>query len=286
MKNVKHVSGKTVSDLLEQISKYRDGLLILLSCTYILGYVVWSLHAMVNHLGLLPAIDAQYFLAGIVPGVVIYLTYLFLTHSRSVSAVLLKLLRPRRNGLRRYTLPFLIFVEVALLIAQAFSLDWSRALDWSYRPLWKEHRITLVLLWLGCPLVFLLLHTAPTQRLTSIGTRRSLDVRRISSSVNGVFFSLSLILFYIFWAYPTLPQELGGVKPRCAFIDVDATKVSEQTRSAIFEPTNDRTGVLSSVKLTVLYTGSEFLLVKPELNQGAPTYELKRGELTVIRWCD
>lgn len=278
MRRVKHPPRKTGNSLLEQIGKKRDGLLILISCIYILGYIVWSLHAMVNHFGLLPAIDAQYFLAGMIPGIIAYLAYLFLAHSRSVSAALLKLLRPRRSGVRQYTVLFIGVLLITWIIIIFLTWDWSRPF-WSFQPIWKQKRITIILSWMLIPVLYLFFHSSER-----VAGRKF--IHKMSAWYFSIIVSLYLTAMYIFWIYPILPQELGGVKPRCAFIDEEATKVSEQTLRAIFDLTNKPTGVLRSVKLRVLYTGGEYLLVKPDGNQETTTYELKRGELTAITWCD
>src|SRR4051812_14103708 len=63
-------------ELMKRVGTLRDGLLVLSGILYFLGYATWSLNAWRNKLGLLPAIESQYFIAGIVPALVIFVTYL------------------------------------------------------------------------------------------------------------------------------------------------------------------------------------------------------------------
>ena len=49
---------------LGELGGSRDGILLLAGALYALGYVVWSVHAWREGLGLLPAPELQYLLAG------------------------------------------------------------------------------------------------------------------------------------------------------------------------------------------------------------------------------
>jgi hypothetical protein len=53
--------------LLSNASKLRDLALAGAAGTYAVGFIIWSIHASVNDLGLLPALDSQYIIAGLAP---------------------------------------------------------------------------------------------------------------------------------------------------------------------------------------------------------------------------
>lgn len=61
---------------MKQIGGLRDGFLVIASVLYILGYIIWSVSAFQSDLGLLPAIESQYFIAGIVPTLILWLVYI------------------------------------------------------------------------------------------------------------------------------------------------------------------------------------------------------------------
>ena len=57
-----------MADILERtksVGAYRDAALVLISVDYLLGYFSWSFYAAQNDLGLLPALDTQYLVAGV-----------------------------------------------------------------------------------------------------------------------------------------------------------------------------------------------------------------------------
>ncbi len=54
---------------LNRFKNYRDGLMVAIGVSYIVGYGVWPLYAVWHHLGLFPALQAQSFIHGIVPAV-------------------------------------------------------------------------------------------------------------------------------------------------------------------------------------------------------------------------
>lgn len=51
-------------------------LLVVAGMTYVLGYVTWQFHAFINGLGMLPVLEAQYFLAGFIPMIIVVLVYI------------------------------------------------------------------------------------------------------------------------------------------------------------------------------------------------------------------
>ena len=64
-----------VGRYLKSMADARDRLLVIATMLYITGYVVWAFNAWRNKLGLLPALDPQYFVAGFVPLTIISLAY-------------------------------------------------------------------------------------------------------------------------------------------------------------------------------------------------------------------
>jgi len=52
------------ADRVERVGELRDGFLVAGGAVYVLGYLVWSVHAWQEGLGLLPALELQYLLAG------------------------------------------------------------------------------------------------------------------------------------------------------------------------------------------------------------------------------
>src|SRR5262249_33827570 len=66
MKDIKY-SWEVVKNLADRKAQ----LLTAVTVVYVLGYFVWSLNAYRNGLGILPALDLQYFVAGVFPTLVL-----------------------------------------------------------------------------------------------------------------------------------------------------------------------------------------------------------------------
>ncbi len=106
-----------------------------------------------------------------------------------------------------------------------------------------------------------------------------------------LFLPLLGLLYYALEVYPNWPQELGGVQPRYAYVDISTETLSEETRAMLLpEQAADVTqGTIRSHRLTVLFSNDIYLLVKPprqEQRRDARVYELKKGKLKAITWCD
>ena len=101
-------------------------------------------------------------------------------------------------------------------------------------------------------------------------------------------------------AYPYLPQELGGVRARCAFMDTERLKLSDEVQMAVLSPdVRTITGppVVTTRQLDILYSGSDFWLVTPRRAQDSRgtaatsgpaeprVYEIRKGVVQTVRWC-
>lgn len=319
----------------DRIKKFRDLVIILGAVLYGAGLLVWSVNAWMNNLGFLPALDFQYFVAGVVPVGIVGGAYL----------------------LSRLILPF-------------FDVQWPNKTGPDAKGWWRLGRWCAILLWV---VAFggLFFFTSPTgafglAQLFLVGILLSPDIRTghpterpfglrgvlllitsllllclawieadrldeiilgyvgdlegailpyvigacyaavlftprdIQSKMFGpvkvayIWLVLGLacllgIVIYIETFYPHLPQELGGVRPRYAFVDIDPAALSRQTREALLPDSvaDSTTGVVRSDKLAVYYNGNSILMVRPatdSVGAAMPVFELKRGDLKSITW--
>jgi hypothetical protein len=95
-------------------------------------------------------------------------------------------------------------------------------------------------------------------------------------------------------AFPNIPHSLGGAKPRCAYLDVDISKISADSRSVLFSVGEDTSTIRRSDAVDVYYAGDNWLLVKkaPAMEwvffgtaEAQPTYEIDRDAINTIIWC-
>src|SRR5205814_484583 len=76
---------KPNGDRLKQLVGLRDVFLFLGGASYVLGYIVWCLHAWQENLGLLPALQFQYIFAGLAPLVLGGLIVMLVTFVRDIT---------------------------------------------------------------------------------------------------------------------------------------------------------------------------------------------------------
>jgi hypothetical protein len=104
------------------------------------------------------------------------------------------------------------------------------------------------------------------------------------------------LYFYVGLIYSKLPQSLGGVRPRCAFLDIqkeglsddtlrgilpEATQTPIPTPSPMASPDSGQ-GIVRSQKVDVLFSGSDYILIRTE----SGVYEIKRDLIHAVRSCE
>jgi hypothetical protein len=288
---------------LKHVGKSRDGILVVGGALYILGYIVWSINAYIQKLGLLPAFESQYFIAGIVPFLIIVVLYFLIRHNWTSKLRLLgwlkiggtfgwwenflKLLPSiffvvsiflSQTGLTKYlagrtslVLKILVLIAGLLVLLAIFSIDFGRDLE--------------------------------KLRTGSAGTNWKDKILLTVRSIIIVVAGAAVIIFYVLLVYSRLPQSLGGVRPRCAYLDVQSKGVSNNTLKAIL-PTSVSTAmniptvavpnstpvgtagaeseIIRSDKLEVLFFGSDYVIVRVHQD----VYEIKKDVIHALRSCD
>jgi hypothetical protein len=245
--------------LLSNASQLRDLALFTVAATYTLAFIIWSVHTLRNDLGLLPAIDLQYIIAGLGPltllGVVMALMY-FVARTLSRNTLV--------AGWLRNFIYFCMLLFNAILFYALYNIF---VLD-----VWPN-LVPLVLA------VLIISSSALTYMLTYTG-----NVGIITGTGYLTFFTIILIIsYYTLEIYPIIPQAFGGAKPRCAQLDVDMSKISTDFRSALFSADVDTSTIRRSDAVDVYYVGDNWILVKRA--PSTETYEIDRDVITSITWC-
>ena len=121
----------------------------------------------------------------------------------------------------------------------------------------------------------------------------AVSLRKFAGAYYMVFLALFLMsagLIFAIMLYLLMPQELGGVRPRCAYLDIETRQISKAIRAALLTGEKEPfIRVERFVRLDVLFPGSDFLLVRPHLAQNEPiprVYEISRKWVPAITWCD
>lgn len=345
-----------VADGLSGIGAVRDGLLVSATVLYVVGYAVWSYNAWQNKLGLLPALDPQYFIAGVVPIVVVASGYVIVRSLQRFFIFWPQFVGEDCSGGRRllrrvllwsFCATFIVLLlgpiggGAALLAAFAglalarrlfpdvheslrrFSLSdaydsmldvvWRLRRHASGRPLpeptptdnalvvalifavggmlWAFHSLEARVFSGGAELA----HRVTAYALAAFVTFLPPIKDRFWSGVARLYRAFwvyvavpllvaAALLFYLAWAYPRLPQEFGGVAPRCAYLDVVRAQLSKQTLEDIIPDSNagGREPVVRSRRLDVLFAGSGSTLVRSR----GRVYEIANGSIRSVTGCD
>lgn len=254
---------RAFGDSLNAIAAYRDGALLLVACAYLLGYAVWSFHAWQEGLGLLPALRFQYLLAGAVP---LSLGLLLVGFFVAVNRI---------ESVRQITIVLVAVVLTTILLsALVFPSLLGKVGLWSY--------IGLTAFVFATGLAFPMIGLAP------------IAVPWMALSV--VFLGAVL---YVSVLYPAIPQEFGGVRPRCAYLDLKTAEVSPDTLKKVAgsysasaragAATTDPSGIATTDKLSLLFVGSDFMLVRRRevsSGQASSVYEIKEASITGLKSCE
>lgn len=268
---------------LTSVADLRDLVLIVAGGLYLLGYIVWAFNAYANNLGLLPALDLQYLIAGIVPALLLLMLTLLITGLLRFKRWLNDWLDPDlrwKRHLRNLNMIVLGLALAALLLAtsewfELASPEWSRKLAMMSTP------VMLVSMFLLTP-----------------GAEKSSPVLQLFSKY-GTFAAVAFVLFmtvlglmdFASRLYPRVPQEFGGVRPRCAYVDVKTEEVSSAVQQSILPAAGpDAAGKIArSVQLDVHFSDGGLMLVKPHAERPefrSPTFEIKKDAVQAVVWCD
>ncbi|MBA7491884.1 hypothetical protein ES702_02432 [subsurface metagenome] len=267
-----------ITDRLRPLAKLRDGLLVVAAIVYILGYLVWSLNAWVNNLGLLPALEFQYFVAGIFPALVIWLVYIGIRNTRRLVDNLTKWFGPSAKR--------------GLLI-----------LRWPIRFCFGGGILGCVLWTLGVrnipfiPVSILFIATAPLWWATEKSCIFRGVPPRFMHWYRLIIFHYVFIAFcalglysYIFVIYPKLPQAVGGLRPRCVYLDIKKAGLSNEILEDIFpvDAVTSNSEVVRSVKLDVFFLGGEFMRLRPHVEKQDArlrVYEIRKSVVQAVISC-
>lgn len=258
--------------MLERIGKLRDGILVIASIVYLLGYIVWSFNARKNNLGLLPVVEFQYFAAGSVPALIGYSVYIAIINFKRFRGKFIDWCVTEKNGWKLF-----LYTTFTVFCLHLIAIT-IKALQY------KNLTVASVCILVSVIIIIFLI-------LATLGARLSLQwYTSFLAYFNFIFLPTMGLLTYIYWVYPKLPQEFAGPHARCAYLDVVREQMSDETRTAIISPdaNNSKALVVRSKEVDVFFIGKEFILVRPpmEKQEVKPTmYEIRKDVLKAITWC-
>jgi len=286
---------------LTRLGALRDGILVVGGILYVFGYLVWSFNAWKNNLGLLPAVESQYFIAGLTPAVITCIGYFGVKFIFSS----LNKLRARFRISEESTLSQILLMLFGGMALTIYGI--LRAVDWLIIAGGRMGEIIDIVIILT--LIYLITLPLPTNDWY----RKYISNLAIPAYVFGLCF-VALLAFLD--AYPNLPQALGGMRPRCVYLDVASKELSPETLSALTvskapsrqselpaaprqtggetaaaEGQADKSGelasgagaeVMRSGVADVLFSGNDYIVIKARER----TYEIKRDAVHAVIPCE
>ena len=329
------------ADFWENIGKFRDGLLVVGGLLYVLGYAVWSFNAWINGLGILPALEFQYLVAGIPPAFFICVVAFLIKsiwprqrpaevdkkHPASVPERLdemgksLQELTPEeikaaedkrlelllKVGAGAFTILLIVYAVLkAKEMLPKFIMD---------RGEYGFAAIVSILLFAIVILLNYFEGRALQDNPSETPSKRLDNLRQSFSNffwrgVIPALFGVGLIAAWMILLYPIVPQALGGVRPRCAQLDLARKDVSAVTLAAVVSATPSPTptptvtpspatgaaaeqkaspanevSVVRTDEVKVLFSGSDYMLIKA---QDGRIYEIKKDvvQAVAVKSCD
>jgi len=273
---------KSLIDHISSIKDVRDGFIAGAGALYLMGYIIWSLNAWANGLGLLPAAEGQYFIAGMPMAFFIVLGFVIeavLTH------VATKIALKYANVVKSLEQLGETLFGIVVLLVTCISLTMTKlapAYETQIGYVVGLSLFTIIVIWAKlCDIVF------------GEWYRNAYTAIRVTIWLFLLIFGLAIALL----EYPQIPRELGGIKMRYARFTLKRQDLPIQGRVALLSPSDywlpsgvtkpaeDPNPMVQTETLDVLYEGGDSMIVRPHTAHGnGPTYELRRSNIQGIVW--
>lgn len=304
---------KKIFDWFIGFTEHKTALAFAAGIIYVLGYLTWAWHAWRNGLGMLPALEAQYFVAGAVPFIIILLVYCairvslsfrlkytkwFTTRCLKSTVLRAELLTKKEQWPSLFLLvtPIVLFI---LLIVSQFTLvpavqDTSGSSGTGYwSAIWTFY---LTRPWglatSGMAILVLLIWPTVDYQGRGLLDKAISIIRKVRLGIICLYICVlggAGIFLYLTVLYPVLPQEYGGVRPRAAYLDIVPDQTSANTTlEALTDILPESAGpVFRTEQLDVYFVQTDYILVKKhgQTGQETNTYEIKQSIIKAITWC-
>jgi hypothetical protein len=254
---------RSVLARLKQLGDARDGVLVVASCVYIVGYMTWAIYCWRHHLGSARALDMQYFVIGGPVALAFALLVATIRQSRRALAAVLRryyLLRPRTQR----TI-VLIAGGGASVLALAKVIGGDRVNDGVVLPI---------------AIAFVFIQTLITDPKREVPLMARFYLVAVSLAL-----ATSFIVFYVTRAYEHIPQAFGGGRPRRAVLELKAADLSPAMLRRLASLPAPGTAMTVSDEVLVLARLSESLIVAPP-NSSGEVVELRDETIVGIVWRD
>jgi hypothetical protein len=262
--------------VIKSLGELRDGCLLAAGIVYLFGYVGWSMYAWRLGLGVAPAIDAQYFVAGAPIAVVTAgAIYLLVVAGRFISATWRYRDGPVPTVVRHVA--FLLLAATATVCIIAKEAIWIiRGFSWHTFAVSVSFGVPAALIYAG------------HRRLVEF-VGGSAVLWRFVTVITVLSVSLAVVYGFVFVLYPAFPGVLGGGRPKRAYLDLHPERLSPNTAQLLGLPVVAATtpsGVVRSREVQLLETREQLIIFLdiPRPGKVTPRFELPRSVAEAIVW--
>jgi hypothetical protein len=285
-KQKRHTLRKGATDWLKDVGSLRDGFLVTAATFYFFGYIVWAINAYRNDLGLLPALEFQYFIAGAPLVVIILVLYSIVVASKRLIETVRKWIGPNPTGGKLYLCLIVFFLAVSAVVSiRITATEWFKAVFPNARS-WVVIISALVIV--VSPLFISQLENAFRKREVLQGLIEPLRVllHLLGLVYAAMFFvGLAALAFvYSVELYPNIPQEFGGARPYYACLDIVKAQMSTETIKGVLptDANKSQQPVVRSLRLEVLFSGSDIMLVRAR----GKVFKITKNMIQTVAMCD
>lgn len=253
----------------KSLGELRDGLLVLASFTYLLGYLSWALYAARHHMGLIPAFDTQYLMAGVVP--VAGLT-LVIVGAWGLFRLNAWVQRPASETRKRWTKVLNRVAVTGVLLGFLVRL---LPAPYSAASFWLLSLSVLLFV---------------VEEIATPGGGFHQFFRILLMIILSLYLGIFGVLLpyeYMTSKFELLPQEWGGPGARLVAFDLERSTLSAESASLLLDDSAhaSNAAVARSAPVRLVFEGSEFLYFFPtRVEHLRPTdvLRLKRSAVSVV----
>jgi hypothetical protein len=250
---------------LQGIRDLRDGLIVVTASAYLLGYFSWAHFAWTQELGLIPAIDAQYFLAGIFPTLVVAA---FCGFGWLVFLVARWLMRPPTERQKRLGWIFGAGGGILVITGMIGAVTLPT----------PQSVLATVMIFAGAPFLV-------AEGFFERGKWHQVYqwLQLVALSIVLVLIAAYLILKYATEWFPNLPYEFGGPSARLVQFDLDTAQLSKPTQTLLLpdgQPV-EAAGVQRSRDLFLIFDGGDFVFVTTSASMDR-IVKIRKGAINAV----
>ena len=267
-----HDAYVSLRQFLKATGEVRDGILVIATTIYVIGYITWTLYAWRMRFGPVDVVDTQYFAAGLPVAGLIACTALAIfilermttgpwtTYVGGLAASSRQRLATRLLSASGLCATIATLVGVVTKTAHTLYWGWAVPMAISY--------------------IFI--------RLYGVARNRMDFASRVAASVVLITFGGWLVYIFVIDIYPTIPASFGGGKPRTALLDLRSEFLSEETIHAVQRERQRRQSVIRTRELRVI-ASRDTIIVLSLRRAGSTTNQplvVKREAVQNIIWTD